>query len=151
MSHKIHEAKYLEHHGILGMKWGVRRYQPYPKRQGSKGTFKGKKKGESPRDKRRAAKNLKREQKAYDENVRKNYHHAYNKAAKYANETLIPQINKKYGKYDWTKLDTTNIDDPKGDPKLVEAWTKYINEYEASFNKVLNEEYDKMFGQRPGS
>ena len=133
------------------MKWGIRRYQPYPKGQGSKGIFKGEKKGESRREKRRAAKRLKKEQKAYDENVRKNYHHAYNKAANYANETLIPKINKKYGKYDWTKLDTTNIDDPKGDPKLVEAYKKYINEYEESFNKVLNEEYDKMFGKRPGS
>ena len=42
MSHRIQEENYIEHHGILGMKWGVRRFQPYPKGSGPKGTFKGK-------------------------------------------------------------------------------------------------------------
>lgn len=37
----IHD--YIEHHGILGMKWGIRRFQPYGKGSKSKGRFLGKK------------------------------------------------------------------------------------------------------------
>lgn len=45
----------LEHHGTLGMKWGVRRYQPYPDNYSGDGKFVGKK---SARAERRQARHI---------------------------------------------------------------------------------------------
>lgn len=47
----------IKHYGVLGMKWGIRRYQPYPKGKGHKGRFLGLKS----RSQKRAAKKVEKE------------------------------------------------------------------------------------------
>lgn len=59
--------EYLAHHGILGMKWGIRRYQPYPK--GYKGD--GKEVGDAAKGKSDSKKLSRKERKAEVERVRK--------------------------------------------------------------------------------
>lgn len=64
----------LTHHGIMGMKWGVRRFQPYPKGKGHKGTYKGKKtKHRKPTRQERVASSNKKVQKAVKAKVQDKY------------------------------------------------------------------------------
>lgn len=107
----------LYHHGVKGMKWGVRR-----KLQDKK-----------------AAKKLAKAQKEWDDNVEKNWHKAYNKAADEA-EVAAKEINKKYEKYDFSDL---------SDPKTKAVHDKYVEEYMKKWDALLQKNYDEMFGKRP--
>lgn len=117
----------LYHHGIKGMKWGVRRYQ------NADGSL-------TPAGKKRQEKQFKKEEKKYDKAYRKNYYKAYNQAADYANKVLIPKINKKYEKYDFSNMD---------DPKVKRIYDKYINEYQTMFKDTFNTKMKDLIGDRP--
>lgn len=55
MTESEYEA-YLEHHGVKGMHWGIRRYQDYPSGEKHKGSFIGEKREPSKRQQRKAEK-----------------------------------------------------------------------------------------------
>lgn len=129
---------FLAHYGVLGMKWG--------KRSGNANVNGGsvkKKAAQLTKDQIAKDKKLAKDQKAYDKNVNANWWKAHNEAAAYANDVLIPQINKKYEKFDFTKSDI--------DPKIKAVEDKYFKEYDEGWEKVMNTTMDQMFGKRPGS
>lgn len=70
---------YIYHHGVKGMKWGVR-----------KDKYKSMSRAE-----RKKTKKTYKAQKKFEANVAYNWHKAYNEAANIMNEK-IPQINEKY-------------------------------------------------------
>lgn len=62
---------FLQHHGILGQKWGIRRYQPYPKGYHGDGKFTGK----LTRDQKLSKKNIKNAETANLEKFGKDREH----------------------------------------------------------------------------
>ena len=124
----------LYHHGIKGMKWGVRRTQAQLGHDTGETNSK-----KSKRQLKAEAKQLKKDQKAWDKNFNKNWTKAYNKAADESTK-IADQVNKKYEKFDFSDL---------SDPKVKKAYDQYIEEYMSQWEDLLQRNYDEMFGKRP--
>ena len=125
------EEETITHYGVKGMKWGVRRYQPYSKGSGTKGKFidKTKQKMIDVKKTRNRKKQIKREKKQ-DETYLKKATSAdarveiYNKAAQEQNNGGIEKFNKKW---EGTDLSDTNS----------KQFKEYYAAYEKEFEKVL--------------
>ena len=138
MRYRLISEEELQHHGIKGQKWGVRRYQ---NEDGSLTNAGKKRYDDGPAQSKKEKKELKKAQKEWDKNFKKNHVDAYNKAVEKVDK-LIDDLNKKYDKYDFSDL---------SDPAIKKVHDQYVNEYMHEWNKLLQASYDEMFGKRPGS
>lgn len=116
----------LYHHGIKGMKWGIRRYQ---NEDGSL-TAKGK---------AMASKKYKKymNRASQEVNTAENYVKAYNRAADKMNNGLIDKYNRDYDKKLGAKAKDHDFLNDK----------EYENGYNKLFESVLTKEYDSVMAE----
>lgn len=143
---------YLVHHGIKGMKWGVRRFQ------NPDGTLTEAGKKRYKIDSDGNIRKLSKEEKAsmrqearrvseFERSYSKNWINGYNKAADRFNQK-IDDINDKYSDYDWRGIDPggDNSNIPKETRK---AWNRYVGEVDDLWTSTYSDTLLEMFGEHP--
>lgn len=133
----------IQHHGILGQKWGVRRFQAYPKGYSGKGKFVG--------EDSEGNKITKRQYKKYKKELRKdirNLKNAYDEA-KVRSEKAYNKYDKEFGKYvKKLKKSKNNMDYKtmlKEDPKRGKNYKEHrkYDKISDNISKDLNKLYIK--------
>lgn len=127
-----HEEAQLYHHGILGMKWGIRRFQPYSSGYHGKGKFVGKKAEDYKADKK----------------IQKQLTTAAYSAGKFraASERDVERLSKRRGlipSFHQSRLDGTK-DESRFWNREYEKATKQLEDHVSKMNKKYGKENVKQ-------